>query len=104
MEDSEKRFVCDAVCLLVLWQWPLGGDVAWYWGSIYKGLAMTKAEVLIALGKGKRVRHTWFSEGEWLEKELELYVFEDGVTCEPSDFWRYRRDVSWLYGWSVIER
>lgn len=60
---------------------------------------MGRLDAIQALEQGKTVSHTYFSPKEWVRKEGHLYVFEDGCTCEPEQFWE---DRDWLTGWSIV--
>lgn len=63
---------------------------------------MTKAEAIEAMKNGRKVRHTYFSPDEWASMDMGMIVLEDGVTCEPDEFWRYRESPIFDNGWSVV--
>lgn len=63
---------------------------------------MTKAEAIEAMKYGRKVRHTYFDYNEWASMELGRIVLEDGVTCDPDEFWRYRTDPMFDNGWSIV--
>ena len=52
---------------------------------------MTKEEAIKAM-QTHRVRHRFFSKEEWVTQctNGKLYL-EDGVMCDPEEFWRYRQ-------------
>lgn len=65
---------------------------------------MTKEEALITLSRGEKVTHILFQEGEWVRLDgvhNMLYVFEDGATCTPEEFWGLRPESYWDTGWSI---
>lgn len=64
---------------------------------------MTKPEMLQALDEGKRVRHMYFTEEEWMEKQGDYFVFEDGICCLPNEFWRWRADEYWYHDWELVK-
>ena len=62
---------------------------------------MTKQEALDALKNGKRVRHYYFSEDEWVEQlNKNTYIFEDGCHCPVDEFWRFRQEFE--DDWSIV--
>lgn len=63
---------------------------------------MTKAEAIEAM-KTHRVRHNSFTEEEWVTQcSNGDYYFEDGYSCSPDEFWRYRYTERWDDGWEII--
>jgi len=64
-------------------------------------IELNKTKAIEALTKGKTLRHRWFSDEEWIKLDADNYLFEDGETCSPEEFWKWRTDVSWLTGWFV---
>lgn len=63
---------------------------------------MTKAEAIEAM-KTHRVRHRYFSKGEWVTQCTNgLYCFEDGVCCTPEEFWECRTLSMWEDGWEIV--
>lgn len=64
---------------------------------------MTKAEAIQAMENGKKVTHKYFSPEEWATMEMGLIVLEDGVKCEPDEFWKYRKDPMFDNDWSIYK-
>jgi hypothetical protein len=65
---------------------------------------MDKAEAINAIKDGKKVKHEYFSDDEWIVKgKSKLIQFEDGIECSCSEFFRYRNGDDWNCGWSVVE-
>ena len=63
---------------------------------------MTKQEATQALAEGKRLRHSSFMEGEWMQAHEGEYIFEDGIKCPRAEFWRFRTESWWGTGWSLV--
>lgn len=65
---------------------------------------MTRDEAIAVMQKGKKVTHPLFTQEEWMtmnnKGEIEL---EDGVVCEPHEFWRYRYLPMWDNGYKLFE-
>lgn len=65
---------------------------------------MTKEDAIVKMQKGKKVTHPSFTDEEWMtmnnQGQIEL---EDGVVCEPYEFWRWRQDEAWDKDYSVFE-
>ncbi len=64
---------------------------------------MNKAEAIAALDNGASITHVNFDFLEWVKKENEIYVFEDGHSCAPEEFWRYRINPFWAEGYEVVK-
>jgi hypothetical protein len=64
---------------------------------------MTKSEAIEAMRAGKKVRHRYFSDNEWVTMEHGWFRFEDGVTVKPSMFWNDRSGSEWETDWSIFE-
>lgn len=64
---------------------------------------MTKAEMLVALKKGKKVTHKNFSEDEYMCIKDGMLVFEDGVTITLEEFWIGRNSYDWLTDWEIYK-
>lgn len=63
----------------------------------------TKEFALQAMAVGHKVRHTFFSDEEWMMAGTVLDIeFEDGCQCSYIDFFATRQDPAWETGWSVI--
>lgn len=63
---------------------------------------MKKAEAIAAMIVGHQVTHRHFSDNEWMRMTHNKIVLEDGVKCDPSEFWRWRTDESWNDGYSLF--
>lgn len=62
---------------------------------------MTKAEAIAAMREGKKVRHRYFSDDEYITvKNFEL-IDEKGYHLR--DFWLYRKTHDWESDWSVVD-
>ena len=64
---------------------------------------MNKKEAFQAMREGKKVRHNYFSEDEWMTIENSKIVFEDGVKCTQKDFFLDRSGPDWKDGYSIVE-
>lgn len=65
---------------------------------------MTKDEAILEMMKGKKVRHRFFTDNEWmmiLDKVKNIYLFEDGVEISAQMFWMDRRDGMWNTDWEI---
>lgn len=63
---------------------------------------MTREEAIKAM-QTHRVRHRYFSEEEWVTQCTNgMLLLEDGVMCDPEEFWRWRQDSAWDDGWEII--
>lgn len=51
--------------------------------------------------RGEKVTHSNFCKNEWMTIDGDRIVFEDGVTCDLDEFWRWRIDTSWVTGYSI---
>lgn len=63
---------------------------------------MTKLEAIQAMKKGKKVTHKYFSPDEWMTIKNRKFLFEDGVECEPEDFWNDRKLIDWEDEYSLF--
>ena len=66
---------------------------------------MTKDEAIFAMLEGKKVRHRFFMDNEWMEmldKVKNIYIFEDGVKVSAQMFWMDRRNEMWNSGWEIF--
>jgi hypothetical protein len=61
---------------------------------------MTKTEAIAAMQAGKIITHDYFSYDEWMTMQDGKIVLEDGVKCEPEDFWKWRTAKGWENGYS----
>ncbi|HEY8936605.1 MAG TPA: hypothetical protein VIM65_15360 [Cyclobacteriaceae bacterium] len=65
---------------------------------------MTKAEAQVAIEKGRKVTHEYFSNNEWVTVDKtnpSFYLFEDDVRQRAKSFWEMRIDDAWNEGWSI---
>ena len=63
---------------------------------------MTKQEAIIAMQKGKKVRHKSFMKHEWISIIDDKIRTEEGFLHNQKEFWILRNTNNWLTGWSVI--
>lgn len=48
-------------------------------------------------------RHRYFSKEEWVTQCTNgMLCLEDGVVCDPEEFWRWRQGPEWDDGWEII--
>ncbi len=64
---------------------------------------MTKQEAITAMQSGKKVTHRHFTSDEWATMEDGKIVLEDGVKCNPDEFWKWRTNHAWHDGWELFE-
>lgn len=64
---------------------------------------MTKEQAIEAMKEGKKVRHRYFSEHEWMMMGRRGLVFENKVSCSFTEFWQRRRTTEWEVGWSIVD-
>lgn len=65
---------------------------------------MNRTQAIHALLNGEVLTHRNFTREEWVRQvEGQRYVFEDGHTCTPEDFWRHDRgtEESFNQDWEV---
>lgn len=63
---------------------------------------MTKAEAIQAMSEGKKVRHHYFYDGEWMTMQNGKILLEDGVVCSPNEFWSWRWGTEWNDGYELV--
>lgn len=64
---------------------------------------MTKEEIIFHLEKGARVTHHYMDDKEWVKKDGNQLVMEDGAHIAYWLFWKDRENNEvWNDGWSVI--
>lgn len=64
---------------------------------------MTKQEAIQAMKQGKRVRHRFFSQDEWMTQYSNgQIIFEDGVKVNMALFWSDRTGPAWQDGWEIV--
>jgi hypothetical protein len=66
---------------------------------------MTKQAAIDAMMQGKKVRHKYFVENEWMKSSPNglMYYFEDGYFGTAEIFWSYRQEDYWLTGWEIVK-
>lgn len=64
---------------------------------------MTKEEAKQAMKEGHKVKHSGFTDDEWVMQIKDgSYKTEDGYSFPPYEFWRWRTEDYWLKGWSIV--
>ena len=64
---------------------------------------MNKQEAIEQMKKGIKITHTYFAEDEWMTmNSVGEIVLEDGVRCEPHDFWQWRKSDIWNDGYDLF--
>lgn len=63
---------------------------------------MTKAEAITALSEGEKITHYYFDNNEWVKESNGMYLFEDGVKQNISEFWETRKLNGWDQGWEIF--
>lgn len=67
---------------------------------------MNKSEAQAAIESGKKVTHTYFTDGEWVTVDKDnpsYYIYEDGALTEDLSFWAIRTASGWDEGWSIVD-
>lgn len=65
---------------------------------------MTKQEIKQALDEGKKIRHKYFSNDEFIAKlDNDWLIDEGGLHLPAEDFWAQREGGIWLNDWSIVE-
>lgn len=62
---------------------------------------MTKQEALKALAEGKKIRHRYFSDDEYIVEQNYNLIDEKGYLMR--DFWKYRTTEDWDTGWEIVK-
>ena len=62
---------------------------------------MSREEAKQAMSAGKKITHRYFSPNEWATMENGEVVLEDGVRCDPDEFWRWRAKPMFDNDWSL---
>lgn len=62
---------------------------------------MTKLEAIAAMQEGKKVKHRYFSDDEFITMKYGAIIDENGYTLR--DFWLYRKTFDWESGWEIVE-
>ena len=61
---------------------------------------MTKQDAIKLMHSGIKMTHHSFMDEKWLTIKDNKFLSEDGVKHIMDEFWLYRQDKSWEYGWS----
>jgi len=62
---------------------------------------MDRQQAIQALNEGKTLTHKYFASDEWVRGIYAgMYLFEDGIKCSATEFWRWRQDSGFDSGWS----
>ena len=61
---------------------------------------MSKDDLLSFMQKGNKVTHRHFSDDEWMTFDNGKLLFEDGVRCGWTEFWKYRKKIGMEKGWT----
>lgn len=68
-----------------------------------KDKILTREEAIELMKKGRTVSHASFLDTEWMKMIDGKIVFENGLRCEPDEFWKWRQLKSWDYYWREVE-
>jgi hypothetical protein len=61
---------------------------------------MTKQEAIELMRVGVKITHDNFGDEEWMTHEGHYIKTEEGYLHDPHEFWSYRKDPCWEYGYS----
>lgn len=64
---------------------------------------LNKQEAIEAMKQGKKVRHYYFGNHEWMTMKEYMIYFEDGVRVTAHEFWQDRIGEGWETGYSIVE-
>lgn len=66
---------------------------------------MTKQEAIQAMQDGKKVRHEYFMDDEFISMTDNEIFDEKGYKMRGAnfDFWTDRKGEAWENGWSIVE-
>lgn len=66
---------------------------------------LNKDQAIAAMKRGKKVRHKFFMEHEWITMDKDgNIVTEDGMTQVEYDFWNPSRNSSaWFWDWEIVK-
>lgn len=67
-----------------------------------KSNSLTREEAMEAMLQGKKVRHRYFSDEEYMTIENGKILLEDGVKCSYEEFWKYRNLEGWKDGYELV--
>jgi hypothetical protein len=65
-------------------------------------LTMTKDQAISAMKEGKKVRHLYFEDYEWITMDGDKLLAEDGCRIPIDEFWRDRSKKEWETDWSIF--
>jgi len=65
---------------------------------------MTKEQAIQLMCDGNKITHRYFSPDEWVTMVGDKIHLEDGVVCDPEEFWKWRKDKMWDDGWSIFTK
>lgn len=64
---------------------------------------MTKQEAIAAMREGKKVRHRYFSDDEYIKIQDDMIVTEEGYTVLQTEFWYFRQDSHFDVDWEIVD-
>jgi hypothetical protein len=64
---------------------------------------LTRQQAIDAIGKGHKVAHTLFSDGEYIVSKKGVVVDEAGIELDMNDFWMHHKADAFNVGWYIIE-
>jgi len=62
---------------------------------------MEKLEAIKQMEAGVKITHRYFDPEEWMTMQDGELVLEDGVKCNPKEFWNHRNSIEWADGYSI---
>ncbi len=64
---------------------------------------MTRNEAITAMKAGKKVKHRYFSDHEWITMKGNEVVMEDGCRIDKTVFWQDRENKAFEIDWEIYE-
>lgn len=64
---------------------------------------LTKVQAIEAMKQGKKLKHRFFTEGEYITMDNNKINTEDGYLCTAQEFWAVRFSEAWHTGWYIID-
>ena len=65
---------------------------------------MNKSDAITAMINGAKIRHYYFSPGEWVVMiDEDTVQFEDGVKQLYLEFWALRTSEAWETDWEIVK-
>ncbi len=112
-EDLKAMMDCDAIYLLKNFTTSKGAMTELYLAQslgmkilfqadFMHGVEMTKQEALVALDMGHKLKHKYFSGGEFVSKINEITYQLSDCECFIYDFWLNRTGESFEKGWYLL--